>query len=188
MVMARRRRRAPRLLDVLESVSLGPKRALVVARLGDELFVLGSSEGGISLLSTRPAAGVVDESARSAAAGRAAPGGLSSPGGGGAADELRQELRRAGGYPTARSESIAPSGGPPPQVHDSLGTAACDSTPGLKGKVLDLFSRLRARARPPAPPRFDALLTESLEDVELRRKLAAGLSGRAGNPRPGSHS
>lgn len=41
-------------VEVLESTSLGPKRALVVARLGNETLVLGSSEAGITLLATRP--------------------------------------------------------------------------------------------------------------------------------------
>jgi flagellar protein FliO/FliZ len=55
LLAARRRRRVPRLVELVESASLGPKRSLVVARLGDELLVLGASEGGISLLATRPA-------------------------------------------------------------------------------------------------------------------------------------
>ena len=58
LVLARRRRRAPRLVEIVESASLGPKRSLVVARMGGELLVLGSSEGGITLLATRPASAV----------------------------------------------------------------------------------------------------------------------------------
>ncbi len=59
LVMARRRGRLPRLVEIVESASLGPRRSLVVARLGDEILLLGSSEGGVTLLSTRPAAGLV---------------------------------------------------------------------------------------------------------------------------------
>jgi MYXO-CTERM domain-containing protein len=55
LALARRRAAAPRLVQVLESTSLGQRRALVVARLGDELLVLGASEAGVSLLATRPA-------------------------------------------------------------------------------------------------------------------------------------
>jgi len=55
LVLARRRRNLPRLVEIVESAGLGPKRSLVVVRLGDELLVLGSSEGGITLLATRPA-------------------------------------------------------------------------------------------------------------------------------------
>ena len=56
LVLARRRRVAggPRLVEVLESASLGPRRSLVVARVGEETLVLGVSEGGISLLLSRP--------------------------------------------------------------------------------------------------------------------------------------
>ena len=50
------KRRAPmqgRLLTILESTSLGPRRSLVVARLGTETLLLGSSEAGITLLAAR---------------------------------------------------------------------------------------------------------------------------------------
>ena len=168
LVMTRRRRRTTRLIDILESVSLGPKRALVVARLGDELLVLGSSEGGIALLSTRPAAGLVSESTRSTGAGRAL-GEPSSPGRDLAADGLRRELRRAGARP-------------PPQHQEPDAAGAHPQPRDAKGRVLDLLSRLKARVRPPAAPQFDAVLTESLEDVELRQKLAAGFAAQAGRP------
>jgi flagellar protein FliO/FliZ len=117
LVMARRRRSGTRLVEILETASLGPRRALVVARLGEELLVLGSSEGGIALLSSRPAAGMVAREAPLTPAERTAP-----------ASPLRA--------------------------------------------VLEALSRLRRR---PAPtPSFERLITESVEDVELRRKLAQG--------------
>ncbi|MFT3915771.1 MAG: flagellar biosynthetic protein FliO [Anaeromyxobacteraceae bacterium] len=51
VVVLRRRRGAPtRRLQILESASLGPKRSLVLARLGDELLLLGSTDAGIALL------------------------------------------------------------------------------------------------------------------------------------------
>ena len=173
LVMTRRRRRTTRLIDILESVSLGPKRALVVARLGDELLVLGSSEGGIALLSTRPAAGLVSESTRLAGAGRATLGEPSAPGRDSAADGLRRELRRAGACPPPQHQE-PDAAGTHPQPRDA------------KGRVLDILSRLKARVRPPAAPQFDAVLTESLEDVELRRKLAAGFAAQAGHSPPRS--
>jgi hypothetical protein len=55
LVLARRRHRVARVVDIVETASLGPRRSLVVARVGDELLLLGSSEGGIALLATRPA-------------------------------------------------------------------------------------------------------------------------------------
>jgi flagellar protein FliO/FliZ len=168
LVMTRRRRRSTRLIEILESASLGPKRALVVARLGDELLVLGSSEGGIALLSTKPAAGLVTESRRSTAGERAAaPGEPSHLGRDSAADELRRELRRAGARPSPQDQEPSADGGGP------LSRRAV-------GKVLDLFSRLGNRARSSAAPRFDTVLAESVEDVELRRKLAAGLAAQVG--------
>jgi flagellar biogenesis protein FliO len=44
-----------RLVQVLETASLGPRRQLVVVRLGDDVLLLGSSEAGVTLLSTQPA-------------------------------------------------------------------------------------------------------------------------------------
>jgi flagellar biogenesis protein FliO len=129
LFLARRRRAAPRLVQVVESASLGPKRALVVARFGDELLVLGSSEGGISLLATRPAP--------PAAAADPAPARL----------------------PVVTSAAAAP----------------------LAAAFGRLAALLRPRAAPPAahaaPHAFAHALGESLEDVELRRKLAAGRAG-----------
>jgi hypothetical protein len=51
------RRRAAgsrRHIQILETASLGPKRALVVARVGDATMILGSSEAGITLLQSLP--------------------------------------------------------------------------------------------------------------------------------------
>lgn len=55
LVLARRRKAGARFVHVLESAAIGPKRSIVVARVGDELLVLGSSEAGVQLLATRPA-------------------------------------------------------------------------------------------------------------------------------------
>ncbi len=125
LLAARRRRRAPRVVELVETASLGPKRSLVVARMGDELLLLGASEGGISLLATR-----------------AAPGA-------GAATEPS---------PLAPQATTA---SPSPMAGDS-------AVHGL----LALFGRRRGAA-----PAFDRLLSESAEDVALRRKLAAGEPG-----------
>ncbi|WP_373049425.1 flagellar biosynthetic protein FliO [Vulgatibacter sp.] len=55
LLLARRRGAPGRLVQVVETASLGPKRSVVVCRIGEELLVLGSSEAGIQLLATRPA-------------------------------------------------------------------------------------------------------------------------------------
>ena len=53
-ILSRRRARLPRLVQVLETVSLGPRRSLVVAQLQGEALLIGVSEGSVSLLLTRP--------------------------------------------------------------------------------------------------------------------------------------
>ena len=145
LVMARRRGRVPRLVEIVESASLGPRRSLVVARLGDEILLLGSSEGGVTLLSTRPAAGLIRE-------------------------------------PAPRTEPLS---GPP--LFGPSGSGRPLST-GMDSPPLGLLSRLGSqlgfRPRTSSAPLFDTLLTESQEDVELRRKLAAGRAGTAGAPLP----
>jgi flagellar biogenesis protein FliO len=105
------------MIRILESASLGPKRALVVARLGDELLVLGSSEAGVALLATRPA-----------------------------------------------------------PLADELGAPAAAPAPARAPDLLGWLGRLRRPASAPAAG-FERVLTESLEDAELRRKLAAGHAG-----------
>jgi flagellar biogenesis protein FliO len=56
LLLSRRRGRSSgRLVEVVETASLGPKRQLVVARMGEQLLLLASSESGITLLSSQPA-------------------------------------------------------------------------------------------------------------------------------------
>ncbi len=123
MVLLRRRGRVAHFVQVLETASLGPRRSLVVARLGNEVLLLGASEAGIHLLSSQPA----------------------SP-----------EVHAAG---DAVAAAVDPLPAPVPLAESS---------------GLGILGRLRRRT---APPPFDSLLTESLEDQELRRKLAHGLTG-----------
>jgi len=117
-LITRRRTQRPRLVEVLESQSLGGRRSLVVARLGEELLVLGASEAGIHLLTTAPAP------------------------------------------LAARTAAPAPAAAAP-----------------AEGRGLGLLSRLRLRPQRAPAPVFDSLLSESLEDLELRRKLAVGQGG-----------
>ncbi len=145
LVMARRRGRTPRLVEIVESASLGPRRSLVVARLGDEILLLGSSEGGVTLLSTRPAAGLVRTQA-----------------------------------PRTESTFGAPLFGP----SDSGPPLPTGRVSQILGRLSGLRSRLGLRPRTSSAPLFDTLLTESQEDVELRRKLAAGRAGTAGASTP----
>jgi flagellar protein FliO/FliZ len=136
----RRKQQGPRFVRVLESTSIGPKRSLVVAQVGDEIMVIGSSEAGLQLLAARPS-------------------GL--------------ELRPADA--PARLQAV-------PDAAD----APAEAPAPARGAVLGLLSRLRGRSAagrgerstaPTADQGFDALLAESTEDLELRRKLALGQAG-----------
>ena len=42
------------LIEVLDTAHLGPKRSIVVARVGKERLILGTSEAGLALLAARP--------------------------------------------------------------------------------------------------------------------------------------
>ncbi len=53
--LTRRRAKSTRNISVVETASLGPKRSLVIADVMGERMVLGVSEAGISVLSTRAA-------------------------------------------------------------------------------------------------------------------------------------
>lgn len=53
--LTRRRAKSTRSISVVETASLGPKRSLVIADVMGERMVLGVSEAGISVLSTRAA-------------------------------------------------------------------------------------------------------------------------------------
>jgi flagellar protein FliO/FliZ len=132
LLATRRTKQQARLVRVLETTAIGPKRALVVARVGDEIMVIGSSEAGLQLLAARPA-GLEAHAAEAPARLQAVPDPAPEPAAG-AALAVRGLLARLRGRPAA------------------------------------------ARAEAPAPA-FDALLAESSEDQELRRKLALGQPG-----------
>jgi len=63
LLLARRRRSPARRVQVLETTSLGPKRSLVLARLRDEVLLLGASEAGITLLKAQPASDLEGDAA-----------------------------------------------------------------------------------------------------------------------------
>lgn len=152
--LARRQRRGGGQLRVVESISLGPKRSLVVAQVGDEVLVLGCSEAGISLLTTRPANGALREVAPRAPYGDTVPPtGKSSP----------RHASVASAYGTT-----APATSEASARHASaaaIGVTAPDaSTRGARS------GRGRALS-------FLEILEESAEDEALRRRLAEGLRG-----------
>jgi len=142
LLLSRRRGRSSRIVQVIETASLGPKRQLVVARMGDQVLLLGSSESGIALLASRPADPAV-EGATAPAAAAPAPAG---------------------------AEGSAPEAQPPaPEPGAPV---------GLPASVASLWERLRRHRTPEPAASFDALLQDTAEDQELRRKLARGLAAR----------
>jgi flagellar biogenesis protein FliO len=52
LMLTRRRARRPGLIQILETAAIGPKRALLVARVNGQTMVLGASEAGIALLAS----------------------------------------------------------------------------------------------------------------------------------------
>lgn len=50
LALTRRRARRQGLIQILETAAIGPKRALLVARVNGQMMVLGASEAGIALL------------------------------------------------------------------------------------------------------------------------------------------
>jgi flagellar biogenesis protein FliO len=122
-LLAARRRMRPgaRIVEVVETTHLGPKRALVVARIQGDLLLLASSEAGITVLQSRPGLAL-----------------------------------------TQAPETVA----------------APHPTPTQASALAGILGKLRRVPAPAGdPPAFDALLHESAEDLELRRKLAHGLGG-----------
>jgi flagellar protein FliO/FliZ len=131
-LLLRRRPEQERLLQILETQSLGGRRALILAQLGNEALLLSSSEAGVTLLAARPA-----PQPRPAAAAQASSK---------AAAEARRSFGRA------LLERLIPSREP------SFGPAPA--------------------ANAPATSSFGALLEETADDQELRRKLTQGRRGR----------
>lgn len=112
-VLSRRQQRPSRQLHVMETASLGPRRSLVVAQFGGQTLLIGSSEAGLHVLTTRP------------------------------------EVTAAAEAPTPAPEA-----------------------PGLvvPAWLEQLKNQVSAK---PAVPDFQQMLNDSVEDHELRRKLAA---------------
>lgn len=197
---ARRRRTiSVRRIQILETASLGPKRSLVVARIGDETLILGTSEAGITLLKGNVDATGVAKALASTAAPAATLGELESRGttaareasaeadAAAAAFEISQPLEEAladipepdGVRPTGRGGFRAIEGGLAGLFSRRGGNQNVDA----EDKLHERFeARLQERLSTRRPSRleesFDDLLEDSLEDQELRQKLAAGMSTR----------
>jgi len=229
-----RRRRVPKLkqIQILETASLGPKRSLVVARIGEETLVLGTSEAGITLLKTSgesvaaalpmamvasggtapiinfghtptaalPMAAMAPQPSREMNAFGTAPAAM-----GDAGDVKRVPAASAvsdlSGAARAHAEEMAqplmealadiPDPAAPQTTAFEVDAPQAPSVKGvtfraIEGGLASLFGggRSGSSSSTSAPngratsARFDDILEDSLEDQELRRKLATGLSAR----------
>jgi len=229
-----RRRRVPKLkqIQIIETASLGPKRSLVVARVGEETLVLGTSEAGITLLKTSgegfaaalptamAGAGVTAPIfALGRAPAAAAPPAETAPAALPVAMVAPQPSREMNAFGAARpsirdageasltagtSDLSGAARAHAEEMAQPLMEALADipepaapeldaSTPpvvkgvafrAIEGGLASLFGGGRggsagaSGAGRATTARFDDILEDSLEDQELRRKLAAGLSAR----------
>ena len=152
VVFARRRTARPRLIKIVETASIGPRRSLVIANVGGRTMVLGVSEAGVALLDAQVPA--------------------LAPGAGNAQPAL------LGDEPVAVSEQFVAGLRALAQERSQGEASAPAPAPETKSES-SLLSRLFHQREPLAPSHaFEDLLSESLEDQDLRRKLSLGESGR----------
>ena len=176
-------------IQIIETASLGPKRSLVVARVGDATMILGTSEAGITLLQSVPDADSARQSRGSAVPelSFALPAVVADPAVG-APDPVPPRIvveEMLSGAPVA----VVPGAGGSnswsldkyglPAIEEEVESPSYDAGPtiGQAGLLSRLFRRGTPANDSPVP-RFEDILEDSFEDQELRRKLALGLSGR----------
>jgi len=153
-LLTRRRATRTRMIRIVETASIGPRRSLVVACIGGRTMVLGVSEAGVSLLDAQ--AGTIT---MPAAPERSPSASL---------EEAALGLRGFG-----RAETQMESA---PSVQSAQPVDDGKHEGSMLGR---LFHREQApRATAGRAQEFDELLAESLEDQDLRRKLSLGEAGR----------
>jgi flagellar biogenesis protein FliO len=151
-LLVRRRASPGRQLRIVETTSLGGRRALVLAQLGGESLLLASSEAGIVLLATRPAPQPLPQAVL-----RPAP---------------------AANDPATSSWGAAPGESFLTPVARNLSRWLGRGGRGGQQAPIAGDGARAGSQKPAAPSPFQSLLEESAEDLELRRKLANGRGGR----------
>lgn len=142
-LFARKRGSRERVIRIVETASIGPRRSLVVASVGGRTMVLGVSEAGVSLLDS--------------------PASLPATVGLPKAEETEDAARGLRNFALAAVEPAAET--PAEDKHES-------------SLLSRLFHRKPREAEGLGREDFEQLFAESMEDEELRRKLALGQSGR----------
>jgi flagellar protein FliO/FliZ len=157
MVFAKKKQIAtPKMLEIVETHAVGGRRQIIVARIAGETVILGSSEAGLTLLLARPGETVAQLQATQNFA--AAP----------AQKPAAKAEEKASSWLGKLRLAKAPE--PELSFEDLL---AQDAALRAQGKGQPIQMAEPALLRQPLDP-----LAESAEDTELRRKLAAGRSGR----------
>jgi flagellar biogenesis protein FliO len=190
----------PRRIQIKETASLGPKRSLVVAEVDGERLILASSEAGITLLRSDPLNDRADsvsqpvrvtrEESVSSIAAHAPLVPTSSS----ALALFRTSSRGAAPVADSPGASVAVS-----EAASALFAGASESSDepielegaasglsrlrSLSGGLSQVFRSKEAKAEPPQERSleddwFVDVLEDSVEDQELRAKLAQGIGGR----------
>jgi hypothetical protein len=209
-LLARRRKGAAvdRHIQILETASLGPKRTLIMARIGGETLLLGTSEAGITLLKSGGSGAEMFPSSQLPISLARQAGAAVAPTDQGPADPFAA-AETFGEIDVPIVEALADI--PEPRGEQPLATGnGRAGFRSIEGGLASLFGRSAGGRRSPADafsdafddapvvlagaslpggrdgravPRgsagFDDILEDSIEDQELRQKLAAGLSARA---------
>lgn len=151
-LFARRRSTRVRMIRIVETASIGPRRSLVVACIGGRTMVLGVSEAGVSLLD-----GQATLANPPPLPEKAPPAPLED-----AALSLRNLV-------LGRTEAPAVPADDGKREASLLGRLFHRAQPSFETAGRESVGRSRE---------FDELLAESMEDQELRRKLSLGEAGR----------
>lgn len=178
-VFARKKRGlgSTRRIQILETASLGQKRSLVIARVGDETLVLGASEAGITLLQAGDGTGTAARLAMPAPS----PLEAAAPADKATSSVKLDEVE----VPNEMDQSLIDALADVPEPDGIAATPARGSFRSIEGGLASLFGRkaaataaARVESKTATAETFDDLLEDSVEDQELRRKLAAGMSAR----------
>jgi len=156
--LSRRRRQLGRHVRILETTTLGPRRSLIVAKVGNETLLLGASEAGISLIQVRP----VDQDRHDRD------------------DDVDTEVAPKSFTKSAPDDNA--DDGLWVDAMDVKGAVSDESPEAGQVRMLARLFRKRRRDVPEAWPFANvldaSLMEESVEDRELREKLVLGMEAR----------
>ena len=152
LLWRKRKKHQSGLIKILETASIGPKRSIVIAEVNGERMILGTSEAGISVLS-------------SASGGHFTSSGISPA------------LAQAAAAASPKAATSAPAAG-----SSAVPVIAGEGESNILKRLFQRHKNDDAAGDDDGPSTmaedFRDLLEDSLEDEELRRRLASGSGGR----------